>query len=75
MARVGTQRHRKKNHPDVLYLRQQECKGPWLFFEAKGVSASKNSVGNTALKMWLLCLPPALTLVGIVLFRHSVPYS
>ena len=43
MARVGTQRHRKKIHPDTLYLRQQECEGPWLFFEAKMGSASKKA--------------------------------
>ena len=22
-------------HPDILYLREQECEDPWLFFEAK----------------------------------------
>jgi len=28
-------------HPDTLYLSEQVCEGPWLFFETKKGSASK----------------------------------
>jgi hypothetical protein len=28
-------------HPDTLYLREQECEDPWLFFAAKRGSVSK----------------------------------
>jgi hypothetical protein len=30
------------SHTDTLYLRQQGCEDPWLFFEVKKGSASKN---------------------------------
>jgi len=28
-------------HPDSLYLRQQGCEDPWLFFEAKRIPRAK----------------------------------
>jgi hypothetical protein len=28
-------------HPDAVYLREEGCEGPWLFFEVKRGSASK----------------------------------
>ena len=35
-------------HPDALYLREQGCEDPWLFFEAKR--------GPRANKFWKHCL-------------------
>ena len=35
-------------HPDILYLREQGCEDPWLFFEAKRGLREKKSLGNTA---------------------------
>jgi len=32
-------------HPDTVYLREQLCEDPWLFFEAKE-SASKKGFGK-----------------------------
>jgi hypothetical protein len=36
-------------HPGILYLREQGCEDPWLFFEAKRGSASNKVSGNTEL--------------------------
>jgi hypothetical protein len=36
-------------HPGILYLREQRCLDPWLFFEAKKGSASNRVSGNTEL--------------------------
>jgi hypothetical protein len=35
-------------HTDSLYLREQGCEDPWLFYEAKRGSASKKSLGTLA---------------------------
>jgi hypothetical protein len=35
-------------HPDTLYLREQGCEDPWLFYEAKRGQTAKY-LGNTAL--------------------------
>ena len=29
-------------HPDILYLREQRCEDPWLFFQGKLGPANKN---------------------------------
>jgi hypothetical protein len=37
-------------HPDTLYLREQGCVDPWLFFEVKrGPLAKEKSLRNSAL--------------------------
>jgi hypothetical protein len=38
-----------KYHPDPLYLREQGCEDPWLFFEAKKGSRAKKRLGKAAL--------------------------
>jgi len=35
-------------HQDILYLREQGCEDPWLFFEAERVPRAE-ILGNTAL--------------------------
>jgi len=37
-------------HPDILYLREQGCEDPWLFFEAKKGSQTKE-FGNPVLEL------------------------
>jgi hypothetical protein len=36
-------------HPDTLYLRDQGCEYPWLFFERQKGAHKQNHLGNTAL--------------------------
>jgi hypothetical protein len=38
-------------HLDSLYLREQECEDPWLFFETKMGTRAKN-FGKHWLKAW-----------------------
>ena len=33
-------------HPDILYLREQGCEDPWLFFEAKRGPRAKKKFGK-----------------------------
>ena len=58
-------------HPDTLYVRQQGCEEPWLFFEAKMGPANKK-----------VCKTPHQTGAGteprLVLYQHpikSIPQS
>ena len=39
-------------HPDTVYLREQGCEDPWLFFEAEGGPRGKRSYGNTGMEDW-----------------------
>ena len=36
-------------HPDTQYLRGQECKDPWIFFDCKRIPRAKR-LGSTALE-------------------------
>jgi hypothetical protein len=35
-------------HQDTIYLHEQGCEDPWLFFKAKRGPRAKKSLGNTA---------------------------
>ena len=41
-------------HPDTLYLRQQGCEDPWLYFEAKKDPSLKN-LGDNDLEDYRIC--------------------